>query len=321
MLYFPGAVQKSDATGGDAQFVPLLHTTREGNTFELDRSLLMMPGGPDPQAINRAFQPGVQPVTLAARLTGTFRSAFPDGAPKTDEATEDGEEPGVDDEATGDQDTTGDEAEPEGPQPETDQAEAPEASTHLAESREPTTIVVCADVDMLADGLAYQRVLGGFLYPVSANGDFLTNSVDFLAGSTDLMSVRSRGNFERRFTVVSEIEREADRATQEQVQRINEEIERFETEIRELSSQYNERTAGLVKGEALDRRRELEREVREKRRELNRVQKERTDRIEALGTRLKVINTVVIPALVLLAGIGVWWFRHRSRRTVKGGVA
>ena len=98
----------------------------------------------------------MQPVTLAARLSGKFRSAFPDGAPKQAE-----------------------DREPEEPTPEGEEPAAEDEPEHIAESREPTTIIVCADVDMLADGVAYRRVGPGLSMPLNANGDFLNPKVCF----------------------------------------------------------------------------------------------------------------------------------------------
>ncbi|MEE9254686.1 MAG: hypothetical protein V3U43_07105, partial [Pseudomonadales bacterium] len=49
----------------------------------------------------------------------------------------------------------------------------------------------------------------------------------------------------------------------------------------------------------------------ETRRELRRVRRELNREIEALGTRLKILNIVLAPALVALLGLMVFIYRYR----------
>ena len=181
-------------------------------------------------------------------------------------------------------------------------------------------MLVFADVDMLADNVAYQR-MGGMLMPVSGNGPVLNNAVDYLAGSTALMSIRSRGSFERRFDVVEEIERAADQATQVQVVRINDEKQRFQTELQSLQSQATEQNVGLLRNDLIQKQRELEKQIREKERELFKVQREKNDRIESLGSSMRWLNVVGVPLVVLLVGGGLWLVKLQRRVAAKGGAA
>jgi ABC-type uncharacterized transport system involved in gliding motility auxiliary subunit len=226
-------------------------------------------------------------------------SAFPGGKPSSPEANEE-EDPAEDEPA------------------ETDEAKD---DAHLATSTEPNTVVVIADVDMLADGLCFQRALGALL-PITSNPDFVVNVIDFVAGSTDLMSVRSRGKFDRPFTVIDEIERRADLDTQQKVAAINADIQAFEQELSGMRSQADETNVGVLRGEAMQKQQDLERQIREKRRELDRVQKQKNDEIESLETTTRVLNTVGVPLVVLVVGLLLAVARRgKSARLSHGGAA
>ncbi|MGA1525889.1 MAG: hypothetical protein ACO4CZ_18135, partial [Planctomycetota bacterium] len=191
---------------------------------------------------------------------------------------------------------------------------------HLASCKEPNSVVVVADVDMISDGLSFQRMLGALL-PFSSNPDFAVNLVDYVAGSTDLMSVRSRGRFDRPFTVVDEIEREADLRTQEQAAAINADIQRFEAELSSMQSQADEANVGVLRGEAVQKQRDVERQIREKRRDLVRVQKQKNDAIESLETSTRFLNTIGVPLVVLLVGLFLGFNRRAKAARAQGGAA
>ncbi|MFO1052994.1 MAG: Gldg family protein [Planctomycetota bacterium] len=318
-VYFPGAIQRTANAPTDVEVTPILQTTAEGNTYTAERFEL---ANPDPQKLDAKFNPGVQPVTIAARVMGKLKSAFPDGLPK----------PKTDEKKDGDQK---DDAKPDEPkkddataaadQPKDGEKKAddkPAEAPHLTECKEPNTVLIFADVDMLADGLAYQRFGPGMVMPVNTgNGAVFNNAIDYLAGSTALMSIRSRGEIQRKFEVVDKIEREADAKSQDQIRRIKEEQERFQKELSDLSSQATTENVGLLRNDAIQKKRELEKQVREKERALIAVQREKTEGIEALGSRLQWFNVAGVPCIVLLVGAVIWFLKLQSRRAATGGAA
>ncbi len=294
LAYFPGTVETAAEVPTGVTFTPILRTTPEGNTFTVERFELASPNGPDPQKINANFKSGATPVAIAGRISGILPSAFPEGDPSGDDAAaEEGGEDAADESAGND---------------------------HLASCKEPNSVVVVADVDMISDGLSFQRMLGALL-PFSSNPDFAVNLVDYVAGSTDLMSVRSRGRFDRPFTVVDEIEREADLRTQEQAAAINADIERFEAELSSMQSQADESNVGVLRGEAVQKQRDVERQIREKRRDLVRVQKQKNDAIESLETSTRFLNTIGVPLVVLMVGLFLGFNRRAKAARAQGGAA
>ena len=82
-----------------------------------------------------------------------------------------------------------------------------------AESTGEVNLLVFADTDLLQDHfwVSVQEPLGSRLaIPSAANGSLVINALDNLEGSSDLISVRNRGNFLRPFERINELRRDAE---------------------------------------------------------------------------------------------------------------
>lgn len=148
---------------------------------------------------------------------------------------------------------------------------------------------------------------------IANNGDFVINAVDNLSGSTDLISLRSRGAFSRPFEVVERIRREAEEQFREQEQALQARLEETEKKILELQREGGEGNVILTPAQS----REIERFRQEQlktRKELRAVQHELQKNIERLGSQLKFINIGLIPILIAVAAVaaGAWRGRRRA---------
>ena len=273
-LLFAGAIHTTDVEGVKVR--PLLQTTPIGNVwrpagpFELQN--------PDPQRILSATGDGTACQTLACLLTGTFASNFPDGIDL---------EPNEPAEAKSDEAAT---------QPVVEHKDA------IIQSAEGARVLVVADVDMISDMLAYRRGFLG-LSQVGGNAPFVLNALDYLAGSDDLIGIRMRGQFVRPFTVVDEIELEAQKATADEVARIEGEIQDYQEQIRALGSSADTEDPTLIRNEAMARRRELQIKMWEAESRMRKVKASQRERIESLGKRLQMTNTILAPALILVIAV------------------
>lgn len=311
-MTFPGVIRKKE--GAETEVTPLITTTPEGNVWTAQSYELSGPF-PNFEALSRKFQRGVEKLATAVRVTGQFKSAFEkkpgeEDKPENGEA-KDGEKKPEDGEKTADAALAKD-----------GEGEDEKKSDHVAQAASPSTIFVVADVDMLTDRVAYAQNIFGGMTPVNSNADFLMNCIEQLSGSTDLIGIRARGAFNRPMEAVLEIEREADLRTRDQVNRINDEIQKFESELAGLNSQATEKNVGLLQAEAIEKQRNLEREIRDKKREIRDLQQEKLSGVESLGTWWKNVTRVVIPLLVLAVGIVLGVRRYNVRKaTVLGGVS
>jgi len=269
------------AEGSTATFEPLLTSSPSSALMPASRFAFL----PDPGALQKDFVAGGEPLVIAARIGGTLPSAFPDGKPRMD--SDDGD------------------------------ADAAVQADHLAESSGPANLIVVADVDMLSDPMwvSVQSFFGQQLANAFAgNGAFVSNSLDSLAGSSDLIAVRSRGSFSRPFTKVDELRAGAEARYLETEERLQRELDETERRLGELQSAREDSGSLLLTEE---QQAEIDRFIDQRssiRKELRAVQRGLDKDIENLGTWLKVINIGLMPLLLTLATLLVLWRRRQASK-------
>ena len=104
-------------------------------------------------------------------------------------------------------------------------------------------LLVIADTDVLTDRLwvRSQDMLGQTIVtPWADNGALINNAVDTFAGSSALISVRSRGRFQRSFDVVDAIRRDADAQLRDHEQQLNARLQETEGKLAQLQQQKSE---------------------------------------------------------------------------------
>lgn len=178
-------------------------------------------------------------------------------------------------------------------------------------------VIVVADTDMLSDRLWVQvqqffgRDIGS---PFANNGDFVVNCVDNLLGSSDLISVRSRGTYTRPFTVVQNLQREAQAKYQESANDLKAQLSQTEQKLQQLESQKSKHDLlSLSPGQQAA----LEKFTKEKlriRKQLREVRHQLDKNIQSLGTTLKFLNILLFPLLLTLLMLLVNYLRKRRGR-------
>jgi len=150
--------------------------------------------------------------------------------------------------------------------------------------------------------------------PFAGNGAFVVNALENLAGSSDLIAVRSRGSFSRPFTKVDELRASAEAKFLETEQRLQRELADTERRLSEIQSSREDTGSLLLTDE---QQAEIDRFINQRasiRKELRAVQRGLDKDIERLGTWLKVINIGLVPLLLTLATLFALW-RRRRRET------
>lgn len=187
---------------------------------------------------------------------------------------------------------------------------------HLDASSQPAQILLVADTDLLSDRLWVQvqsffgqRLLNAF----ANNGDFAVNVVDNMSGSSDLLSIRGRATAQRSFTRVESLRRQAEAQFRDKEQELQAQLAETEQRLLELQDAKHGEDALIISAEQqaeIDRFLERKLEIR---RELRAVRRSLDADIDALGTRLKLINIVLVPALLTLAALAFAVRRSRRR--------
>ena len=282
-LVFASAGSIAPTGSATTRLAPLVTTSRESMRLDVEA----VSAGPDPRGLIERFEADGEEHVLVARITGSASSAFPGGPPASVASAGD--------------------------------AAAGSPPVHLAASVRPVNLVVVSDSDTLFDPLWQQRrsVAGQEVaVPVAGNGDLLVNTLDHLAGSDDLIGLRTRGKSSRPLLVVEALRRDAERRFLERERVIRAELSEAQAELAELESRAPSEGGKLLGPEqrgALDR---VRGEIRAIRRALGDVQRELHRDTERLEARVKLINIGLVPVAVaivapLVAGIRV---RRRHRR-------
>ena len=288
-VMFPGVLNIAEASAAAGlEYVPVMSTTSKGNTWRINSPHeLMMP---DYAEFMRRFIDGSKPVTMGYRVSGRFKSAFPDGIEVAAEAA-DAEQ-----------------------KEQSDEAPKAERITGLTEATEPGAVVVLADVDFISDIVAYQRTFFG-LTTVGDNSALVLNTLEDLSGSANLISIRSRGNFKRPFTRVDAIEAQADAETAEEEAKIVAQIKGFEQQLNErIRSLEGENKGELINQTILEEKRSIELQLLEAERRLRDVKMHKRERIEGLKVQLRNFCTLPGPALTLLIAVALGIYRSVRRR-------
>ena len=317
----------AQAEGAATLFEPLMQSS--SNSMLMEAALIQ--DITDPAVLFESFEPSPESYTLAARVSGVVNSAFPDGPPPVEEEEEEEEESGATEEDAGDAiDTAAEEVDAEAPADDEVEADAEfvageeaesieeeETVPHIAQSEEPVNILLFADTDLMSDRMWVQvaQFLGQRIpQPFANNGDMIVNALDNLAGGANLASIRSRGTYSRPFARVIEMQRQADDRLREEEAELLDRLAEAEAEIARLGQNEEgeplEQIAPEIQAE-IDR---FNQEMIDTRRRLREVQFQLTEDIERLGSNLRWINTLLMPALLSMLALAAFMLRARRRR-------
>jgi ABC-type uncharacterized transport system involved in gliding motility auxiliary subunit len=272
------------APGSNLTLTPLLETTPKAGT--LDSAGLQFA---QPDDIARQIKSSGKQ-TIAALITGKFKSAFPSGAPKDE------------------------------PAPDADKKDAPKpaaapapATPALKESSGVSTLLLVADTDWLLDDYSIRKfqMLGQTAAePLNDNLSFAANSVDFLSGSQDLISIRGKGSSLRPFLVVKRMETEASEQYEEQLGALEAQLTAVEGKLTELQGKKSEGGRLVATPEVAKAIKDFQSQQANLRGQRRQISLALRRGINALEHRLLLINLFTAP--LLLCAFGLWYHRRRQ---------
>ncbi|MFT3792801.1 MAG: Gldg family protein [Rudaea sp.] len=187
---------------------------------------------------------------------------------------------------------------------------------HLAESKDGGQIILVADTDLLSNRLwvQVQAFFGQQLMNAFANnGDFVVNAVDNLSGSSDLISIRGRATSQRPFTTVDNMRRAAEESFRDKERELQQRLSDTERKLTELQSGKSKENEMILSPEQKAELTKFQDQKIAIRKELRGVRRTLDDRIDALGTRLKLIDIGLMPLLITLFALGFAWLKRRRR--------
>jgi ABC-type uncharacterized transport system involved in gliding motility auxiliary subunit len=340
-LNFASAGFLTKAADATTQFTPVVHTTASAMQIPAE-SVSMMP---DATALLRNYKAGGTPLTIAARISGEAKSAFPNGPPPPpadpakdkekagDKAADKAPSKGTDkaaDKAAKASDKKGNAKAPEktadkkadaapadkaADKPGEKAAEpaktpAPPAKAHVASGK--VNVIVVADTDFLQDQLwlEIRELLGQQVaLPSAHNGTFVLSALENLTGSDALISLRGRGIADRPFELVNQLRREAEVRYLSSEQALTARLKDLRTKIATLQKEGDGENLVLSDKD----RQEIEKiraDLVATQRELRHVKRELRKDIDQLDGVLKFFNIAAVPLLIGLVSVG-WAYRRR----------
>lgn len=177
-------------------------------------------------------------------------------------------------------------------------------------------VIVVADTDLLSDRMwvQVQDFFGQRMpQPWADNASFTINALDNLSGSDALISVRSRGRFSRPFEVVDELQRTAEVKFREQEAELQQRLAATEQQLASLQQSDDPAQSPQLTPEQQATLQQFMAEKVRIRKELRDVRFQLNADIDALGRSLKLVNIALVPLLLTVGVLLLWFWRRRKR--------
>jgi ABC-type uncharacterized transport system involved in gliding motility auxiliary subunit len=225
---------------------------------------------------------------IGASFTGTFPTAFPQGAP----------------------------VDKKKPEEKSDNKEK-KTALHLTTSAKPGRLIVFADSDFMLDPFTVrQRQANGQIVAEEINDNLklVLNIMETLGGSDELVTIRSKGTSLRPFKVVDQMQRSAQKRYQAQLDKIEKSIEETQTKLNEIMQR-----SGADPSKGLVITPEIQKEIEKFQKRADELAEERriirrglSEDVNSLGRRLQILNLLIGPAIAGLFGLLYALYRRRQ---------
>jgi ABC-type uncharacterized transport system involved in gliding motility auxiliary subunit len=227
---------------------------------------------------------------LVTRLSGRFKTAFPDGKPSEKKEPAQGEDKKED---------------------------AQKPSPWLKESTGVASIFLIADTDAFSNQGAYRiHQVGPYqgVMPYNGNSVLLLNIIDQAASSADLIGARSRASIRRPFTLIREMEAKAEASTQDKQKELQTKLEAAQARLQKIAEdRSNSRDVRLAPEQEAEEKKFRE-QVTEANRQIRDLYKDLKRDKDKLSARIIALNLAIVPGIVLLAGLAVAFSRRAAAR-------
>jgi ABC-type uncharacterized transport system involved in gliding motility auxiliary subunit len=168
---------------------------------------------------------------------------------------------------------------------------------------------------MVNDGFTIQDTptpFGTMRRLLNANLSFAQNAVEQLTGDNNLITVRSRATLNRPFEVVRKKEAEANQKFQGVMEELQRKAEAAQQRINELQAQKSDKNQRFILSpEQQAELAKLEKESAETDKKLRAVKKDLAREVDSLKTRLALWNTFAMPAVVIVGGIFLAFYKRK----------
>jgi ABC-type uncharacterized transport system involved in gliding motility auxiliary subunit len=261
----------------------LLHTTKDSQL--VDGMMANLSG----ESVMKDFKPSGTQYALAVKLSGKFKTAFPNGMPEDKKPDEN----------------------------KTDKKDEPKKTeTWLKECTQDNSVILVGDADMLFDGIALRQIqtpFGNVSMAMNGNLNFAQNAVEQMSGDSNLITVRSRSNQTRPFTRIKAMETAANEKYQSRIKQLEDSAADAQRKIGELQQQKKDKDQRFVLSpEQSAELSKLRLEEAKARKDLKQVQKDFRKEVVSLQNSVMWLNILAVPLAVAASGVVLAFFKRKK---------
>ena len=175
-------------------------------------------------------------------------------------------------------------------------------SNHISESQENLNVIVFSDADFIRSPYwaRVQKFLNTTVIEESSdNGTLVSNIMDEMTGFDDFIDLRNKETPFRPFTVVQKLQAEAEKQYLGQEQELQQKLDLILQEINNLSGGRVNENVQLSESQ-MEELAAFQFEVERTRKELREVRRNLNKDIDALSNKINVLNTFLIPILLII---------------------
>lgn len=243
----------------------------------------------NPQLCFRNFKADEKVYDVAIRLSGKFKTAFPEGLNGAkDKIAEKNENKEADDSKD---------------------------EKFLKEATRNSAVILIADSDIIYDEICVQiqQIFNQkVMIPINDNLNFAQNIADSMCGDSNLIGIRCRPVVHRPFEHVKKMQADAENEYKEKILELEKQLRETQDKLNNLQKKRTD--ADRTKVLSAEQQEEMKKFKTQQvviRKELKDVQKQFRKKIDALENKLKWFNIALMPALIVLFGIAVAIFRKK----------
>jgi ABC-type uncharacterized transport system involved in gliding motility auxiliary subunit len=246
-------------------------------------------------AIRKELKSANTAYPIAIRLSGKFKTAFPDGKPASKTSAQPSSSPT--------------------PQPAAS-ASPPSKEDYLKEGKSEGVVILVGDSDFAYDAIAgrAQQVLTQSVFvPSNGNLNFIQSSVEQLAGDSDLIGIRSRSSGNRPFVVVNKMEAAAEQKYQSKIDELEDNLNQTRQKLAALQTSKQSDQKTLLSPEQQAEIKQFQENEATANKELKQVRKNLRQEIDSLQTTVKWVDIAGMPVIVTLVGLTLALVKRRRR--------
>ena len=250
----------------------------------------LLEAGPD--AIRKQLKSANIAYPIAIRLSGKFKTAFPEGKPDEKSSAKPSPSP-------------------------TSQSPAPASKeASLKEGKSDGVVILIGDSDFAYDAIAgrAQQVLNQTVFvPSNGNLNFIQSSVEQLAGDSDLIGIRSRASGNRPFILVNKMEAAAQQKYQSKIDGLEDNLNQARENLAALQTTKQSDQKTLLSPEQQAEIKKFQENEATVNRELKQVRKNLRQEIDSLQSTVKWVDIAAMPVIVTLVGLTLAFVKRRRR--------